>query len=527
MASLNFLSDFSAACRTTNKITLSALTVFVCLLCSSVQAVTQTQINTSASTVKQLKLSVAESESKINSLEKFLWSLDKQILEQRKLVREERTEERKLVHEAKRDFKRQAFEIERIEKDISLVDFDIEIVQRDKERDQQRHAALNVLKQRLAQNDYEKRQAEYKSQIAVLEKKKQPLMKELESAQTTLSELQNQLDAQKEEAGENSLDDDPRIASLIGKRDNTANQINRLRSELKTTQSKLSQENTQFNNLVAQFKREQNAKQKKLQATSTAKAVPPKPVKKPLATTIKLDNVDHISYVFVISGDQDPNIESTLHLKGWVESYGAKYIETSWNGFGNGSGPSNSLGFQEAFREYIRQIPKSAKLILIGHGLGGGAAIEAATKIAYSEKRTIDFLAVLDPMGLDSLRANIVYDTKGACVKPDPNNTMTNAEYIACIKSSQKRLITSNIKYFYNRWQKDAQGPIDYQRQISSLDAKGKVIRVPTASGRFNIENGTEADQRRVYFAGDENAHKLLLAEEAKILPKLLVQHLR
>ena len=159
--------------------------------------------------------------------------------------------------------------------------------------------------------------------------------------------------------------------------------------------------------------------------------------------------------------------------------------------------------------------------------LGGGAAIDAATRIAYSEKRTIDFLAVLDPIGLEGLRANIVYDTKGACVKPDPDNTMTNAEYIACIKSAKKRLITSNIKFFYNRWQKDAKGPLDYQRQIPSIDARGNVVRVPTASGRFNIENGTESDQRRVYFAGDEDAHRLLLAEEAKVLPKLLVQHLR
>ena len=143
------------------------------------------------------------------------------------------------------------------------------------------------------------------------------------------------------------------------------------------------------------------------------------------------------------------------------------------------------------------------------------------------ENRAIDFLVVLDPIGADNLRANIVYETKSSCTRPDPNNTITNAEYIECIKSANKRTITANIKHFYNRWQKDAQGPMDYQRQIPSLNAQGKVVNVPTASGRFAISNGTQADQRRVYFAGAEDAHTLLLQEESKILPKLLVQHLR
>lgn len=493
-----------------------------CIVCSSTYAITQGQINTSASSVKQLKQEVANTESAIRSQEKNLWSLDKQILDKRKSVREERTEERKLFHEAKRQLKLQTFEIERIEKDISLVDFDIDIIRRDMERDQQRHAALNVLKQRLAQSDYETRQSDYQKQMADLENKKQPLLAELDNAKTKLSELQKQLQAQKDDVDDNSMDADPRIASLISKRDSTAQQLNTLRSRLKSQQNDLRQANDKFNQLVTQFKREQAAQQKSVQA----KADIPKPVAAPSKPTITLDG-EYASYVFVISGDQEPHIENTLHLKSWVESYGAKYIEASWNGFGQGTGPNNSLGFQEAFREYIRQIPQNSKVILIGHGLGGGAAIEAATRVAFAENRTIDFLAVLDPMGNEGLRANIVYDTKGACAKPEPDNTMNNAEYVACIKSSKKRLITSNIKYFYNRWQKDAQGPLDYQRQIASIDAKGNVVSVPTASGRFSIENGTEADQRRVYFAGDKDAHKLLLAEEAKVLPKLLVQHLR
>ncbi len=494
-----------------------------CMLWGTAHAVTQAQINSSAATVKQLKQDVKNTETSIRSREKNLWSLDKQILDKRKAIREERTEERKLFHEAKRQLKLQTFEIERIEKDISLVDFDIDIVRRDMQRDQTRHAALNVLKQRLAQSDYESRQQEYQRQIVELEAKKQPLLAELETAKGKLSELEQHLEAQKDDVDDRSMDADPRIASLINKRDSTARELNNLRSRLKTQQAKLSRANNEFNQLVTRFKREQNAKQKTLQATT---AVPKPGNASEDQSAVKLEG-DFNSYVFAISGDQEPNIEDTLHLKSWVESYGAKYIQANWNGFNQGSGPDNSLGFQEAFREYIRQIPKTSKIILIGHGLGGGAAIEAATRIAYSEQRTIDFLGVLDPMGDQGLRANIVYETKGTCTRPDPTNTMTNAEYVACIKSSKKRMITSNIKYFYNRWQKDAQGPLDYQRQIASIDSRGNVVNVPTASGRFSVENGTEADQRRVYFAGNKDAHKLLLSAEAKVLPKLLVRHLR
>lgn len=517
MASISFLTGNQLV-----KDTLSAFALIIAAMLSSASyAVTQQQINESASKVKQLKQDISNTEASIKSKEKQLWGLDKQILDQRKLVREERVANRKLEHEAKRDLKRQSFEIERIEKDISLVDFDIEIVQRDMERDQQRHQSMNVLKQRLAEGDFQQRQAEFKQQLADLLQKKEPLLAEQANAKAKLQSLQEQLNSQQTSVEEAPLDDDPRIASLTQKRDATTKSLNDLRANLKRQQSSLYTANKRFNQLVVKFKKDK----KKPVAKAEPKKEKPQPSSKSAPQLV--DAGDYQSYVFVISGNQEPNIEQTLRLKSWVESYNAKYIEASWNGFSVGKGPADSDGFQEAFHEYIRQIPKTAKLILIGHGLGGGAAIEAATKIAFRENRVIDFLVVLDPIGAENLRANIVYETKDACTKPDPNNTMTNAEYIACIKSSGKRTITANIKHFYNRWQKDAQGPEDFQRQIPSLNAQGKVISVPTASGRFNVAQGIESDQKRMFFAGADDAHKLLLKEESKILPKLLVQHLR
>lgn len=492
-------------------------------------AATQSQINSSAAKVKSVKKSMSDTEAAIKQQEKELWELDKKVLEQRKQVREERNNARRSYHEAKRELKRQAFEIERIEKDLSLVEFDMDIVRRDMERDQRRHQSMNLLKQRLAESDYLVRQKEFNRQLAGLEVKKAPLVSELASAKETLQQLRDQLLAQQTGA-EDNIDQEPSVSALINKRDQTTRQLDQLKSNLKSQQNQLKSENQRFNQLVNEFKRKQKtgdskSTTKKAVTKTTPKAVPKKaaqPKAKPF-----VDPGNYHSYVFAISGDQVPNIERSLRLKSWVESYNARYIEASWNGFSDGQGPKDSSGFQEAFHEYIRQIPKDAKLILIGHGLGGGAAIDAATRIATKEGRMVDLLAVLDPMGADSLRANIVYEAETKCGQPDPKNTMTNSEYIECIKAAKKREITANVRRFYNRWQKDAKGPMDYQREIPSLDVNGKVVSVPTASGRFNIANGTESDQRRIYFAGAENAHTLLLQEQSRLLPKLLVQHLR
>lgn len=494
-------------------------------------AVTRTQLDNTQAQIQNLNQSIRSEESRIAALEKEIWNLDRQIQDTRKVVREERLAGRKQLFDARRELKLQEFEIERIEKDIALVDFDIDVVNRDISRDQQRFTELNVLKRSLEENDFRKRQSEYDRQLAVLNEKKAPLVAELQKAQSSRADLQGQVNSIEGEADDSSLDKDPRLAALLQKRDRSSTEMASLRTRSRNDRSRVAQLQDEYNKLATQFKREQAAQQARLAAASKpAPKAEPKPAAAPApaaAVDIALDRTDYNSYVFVISGEQEPDIEQTLHLKTWVESYGAKYIQASWNGFNNGNGPKSTAGFKEAFRSYIRQIPKDAKLVLIGHGLGGGAAIEAATVVAFSEARTVDFLAVLDPIGDRNLRANIVYSTDGACTRPDTRDEMTNSDYVLCIKSAKKRMITGNIKYFYNRWQKDAQGPLDFQRQIPSLTSDGKIVNVPTATGRFEIAENTGADQKRLFFAGDKNAHSLLLAEEAKQLPKLLVQHLR
>ena len=506
----------------TRSVTLAAIALIAFLGADSAGAVTKTQLENSAAEIQNLSRTIDNEQDHISALEKDIWALDKQILETRKGVREERIKARNEVFDAKRDLKRQEITIDQIKKDIALVDSDIEINKRDTKRDQQRYTQLNVLKQSLEEGDFKKRQADFERQLAVLLEKRKPLQTELEEAQAKLDQLKQQMSSVESDVDDSSLDKDPRINALLQKRSGMSASLIALRNQVKSDGNRLASLQDSYKSLNAQFKRELAAR------AAANNKVADKPAPAPsVAADFKLDRTDYASYVFVVSGEQDPDIEQTLRLKNWVESYGAKYIQASWNGIG-ARGPKSMEGFMEAFRSYIRQIPKDAKIVLIGHGLGGGAAIEAATQVAFNESRAIDFLAVLDPIGDRNLRANIVYNTDGsACNKPDPKDEMTNSDYVECIRNAKKRLITSNIKYFYNRWQKDAEGPLDYQREIPSLDSKGKVVSVPTATGRFAIAKNTDSDQKRLYFAGDKNAHSLLLAEEAKQLPKLLVQHLR
>lgn len=502
------------------------ITCLTTLWASNTLAVSRSQLDNTQAQIQNLNQSIKSEESRIATLEKEIWSLDRQILETRKIVREERLANRKQLFDARRELKLQEIEIERIEKNIALVDLDVDVVNRDIARDKQRFAELNMLKQSLEENEFRKRQIEYQRQLSALDEKKAPLLAELEAAKQRRASLQEQVTSMENEVDDASLDKDNRLSALLQKRERANVEIANLRAQLRADRSKLAQLEDQLGKLTTQFRREQAAaEQARKAAAKPVAAATPTPATN--AADVKLDRTDYNSYVFVISGDQEPDIEQVLHLKNWVESYGAKYIQASWNGFNNGNGAKSTAGFREAFRSYIRQIPKNAKLVLIGHGLGGGAAIEAATEVAFKEGRTIDFLAALDPIGEKNLRANIVYQTDGACPRPDMNDELTNSDYVLCIKSAKKRLITSNIKQFYNRWQKDAQGPLDYQREIPSLTNDGKVVSVPTATGRFETAENTYADQKRLFFAGDKNAHRLLLAEEAKQLPKLLVQHLR
>lgn len=232
------------------------------------------------------------------------------------------------------------------------------------------------------------------------------------------------------------------------------------------------------------------------------------------------------AYVFVISGSEDIDINDTLQLKEWVESYGAIFKSGSWNDLKNSdSAPEDFSLFVKQISAEFAKVPSASKIILIGHGLGGGAAIKAATEIAVGMNREVDLLVTLDPLGLGNLRANIVYQSDNLCPAPTGDPAIDLA-YADCISTATPRTITSNVKHFVNRWQKDS-NLSDDRRQLNLSPEVGAAYSVKSATGKFKLSHGVDADQRRSFYNRNNNAHFLLLSDAANNLPNLLIDYLR
>src|SRR5690606_5723331 len=135
----------------------------------------------------------------------------------------------------------------RIQKNIALVDFDVDIVNRDITRDKQRFAELNVLKQSLEENEFRKRQADYQRQLALLDEKKAPLLAELDNAQQRRTTLQEQVTGMESEVDDATLDKDNRLSALLQRRDRASTELNSLRSQLRSDRGKLAQLQEQYN----------------------------------------------------------------------------------------------------------------------------------------------------------------------------------------------------------------------------------------------------------------------------------------
>lgn len=509
-----------------NALKMVALTfcVSLSLLSAPGFASNSAQLSTLNSQITNLEKSITQDEQAIKQLERSIWGLDAKILEAQKQVRKERDQRRAEYHDIKRDVKRQGFEIEGIKKSISLIDQDIELVQRDSQRSQEYFNSLNPLKRKLEETSHLEKLAENQAKVEALLEEKQALIESLNAATTKHKLLEEKLKIVEASLEETALEDDTRFANLLKEREQAGNKITRMRNQIKQDKSNIALLKRKASDLKKRIARSKNKANQKV-ATKT-KAAPEKKAstKKPAPATNKAP-----AYVFVISGDQEPNIEDKLKLKDWVESYGAKYIQARWNGFDT-TAQSTSQGtetFKQQFAKMLDKIEKNAKIILIGHGRGGGAAIEAATEVAFNANRTIEFLAAIDPIGDENLRANIVYNTTVNCNKPIVDDQISNTEYLTCLRESKKRLITANVKHFYNRWQKDGKGPEDFYRRIKAIDDNGEDIEIPTATGRFATAESILADQKRVFIGDPDKAHEEILSEEARNLPRLLVKHLR
>lgn len=232
------------------------------------------------------------------------------------------------------------------------------------------------------------------------------------------------------------------------------------------------------------------------------------------------------AYVFVVSGSEDMDINDTLQLKEWVESYGAIFKSGSWNDLNNSdAAPEDFSLFVKQISAEFAKVPSASKIILIGHGLGGGAAIKAATEIAVGMNRQVDLLVTLDPLGLGNLRANIVYQTDNLCPAPTGDPAIDLA-YANCISTAMPRIITSNVKHFVNRWQKDSKLSDD-RRQLNLSQEEQASHSLKSSTGKFRLSRGVDADQQRTFYNRNNNAHLLLLSDAANNLPNLLIDYLR
>lgn len=486
-------------------------------------AASQSQLSALNSQITNLQQSIRQDEDAITKLERTLWGLDAKILDAQKQIRKERDELRAAYHDIKRDAKKQLFDIEGIKKAIELIDQDIELVQRDSQRSQEYFNSLNPLKRQFEEASHSEKLQENQAKVEQLLTEKQTLIESLTAAETKHKLLKEKLKIAEGNMEDISLEEDARFADLLVNREQDGQRIIAMRNQVKSDKARLVSLKRKRGVMRQQIAKAKQAEEEATEQSVTQAVSEPESNPAETAATGK----KRPAYVFVISGEQEPDIEKSLKLKEWVESYGAQYIQAKWNGFDAAGNNAGTDHFKEQFLSKLQAIENDAKIILIGHGRGGGAAIEAATEVAFNASRTIEFLAVIDPIGDENLRANIVYDTKVKCTKPNPEDEITNTEYVSCLRESKKRLITANVKHFYNRWQKDGKGPEDFYRRIKAINDNGENIVIPTATGRFATAETIQEDQKRVYLGNSEEAHKKLLAEEARNLPRLLVKHLR
>ncbi|MFT4578299.1 MAG: hypothetical protein ACI8PD_001427 [Nitrospinales bacterium] len=90
--------------------------------------------------------------------------------------------------------------------------------------------------------------------------------------------------------------------------------------------------------------------------------------------------------------------------------------------------------FVEEVSAFINALPKDRKVILIGHSFGADSIMEVAPKLQHS----VLFLGAIDAVGSAGQRS-----------------------------LNRKRKVSSNVKYFLNRWQNDKVLPFDYKKSGS------------------------------------------------------------
>ena len=485
----------------------------------------------------ELQKSLDAFETKASRDQKKLRRAERLFNDKKKALRSLRAGARAELRAAEKTLSKIKQSSNQIQRDIDLYADRINEIERDSRRAQARIQAQNVIAQEMNRAQHNKllernesKVVAYQVKMAKVESEGNRVKKELEKAEFEL--LRSRSKSQRFQ-----VDDHPELVVLRRKMDALAIALEKSRAKADRANDglRIAIAKKSADRLTAQ----QNSSASKIKtplASKTKSQIKPQPVQsKPGLTGSSksekknADSPDSPAYVFVISGDGEP-IENKLELKSWVESYGAVYIQGRWNNLYPLKHGNVNVG-QKLFLRQIsaafKKVPKQSNVILIGHGQGGGAAISAATQVASKMGRRIDYLIALDPMGEGNLRANIVYKVKaGGCSAPN-GDTATNKAYLKCLADSSKRVITANVKNFYNRWQKETGNLGDLARVVEVQDEVGRSISMRSSTGKFSIANaGTKTDQKRVFYWDSADAHEELLEEASAILPNLLVRYI-
>lgn len=489
-------------------------------------AVYERDIQQQKQNIQAISKKIASARRNINKLEESRNQLKMDLRAKRAAAKSE-------LRAAQRVVSKKQQQITKIQREIDLYADRIVEIEKENQRARARFQAQNAIMQELNRAQHNKllernesKTRAYQVEMARVEETQNDAYRELEKSEFVLLQARS--------AVQNiQIDKHPEIVAVERKLDEQQRRLQRYSYQHNEAQEKLRLTELEKPTQVIP-KAAVNAKKKK-PVEKRAIVNPPKVQKSASQTKNKSGQKPENrrkspAYVFVISGGGE-NIEEYLDLKDWVESYGAKYIQGKWNALyarKNSKRSASSDLFLEQIEAEFRKIPKQSKLIIIGHGLGGGAAIKAATQAAYKLKRQVDYLIALDPIGQGNLRANIVYDVAGkGCADPD-GSVESNSAYLKCIASSSKRKITPNVKNFYNRWQKESENIGDLAREIALLGDQGQMITKHSSTGKFIVaDSSTRSDQKRVYYGGNPDAHQVLLEEVSQALPNLLIDYLR
>ena len=409
--------------------------------------------------------------------------------------------------------KKYKLRIVKLERDANILHEQVAKLKDENIRHVKKFENLNVVAKSMERSAHNDALKANDSKIALIQLDLDKINKALTTSNSTLSKTKTVLESQKELSNIYNEENNPDIIKLNQLVDKALIQIRK-------------EKNARKDNLI---------RLEKLNLANASKK--PKVVNKNIRNgKVKIKNSEirkHVNaganekaqtWIYIINGENVVGLGHELGLKDWVKSFGAKYIETYWGNY-SGKGENFNSGFIKKFKIDLKNMPENNKLVLIGHGLGGGAAILAATTVAYEKGRVVDLLAVLDPVGVNKLRANIVNQPSVPC--SFQNNKSGLVTYFVCLDAAKPRVITSNVKFFYNRWQKDRGVAVDNRRQYSIADGQGNVFALPSVTGKFLVNKNTEANQKRIPETGWSGKNKRFIADARNELTNILAPYLQ